>query len=127
MGDVLDHLMADVKRLTACRTKCPHCGHVGMALWTLTEDVCKCRSCGKKFRFKANTYRPKTGGMTNEERRAYYRSLRRRKADYTPEEWERQKEMSRIRNERYRERHRQEIRSRNNERNRRLRQERSGK
>lgn len=46
MGEVMDHLMGDLRRLTACRTKCPECGHVGMAAWTREEGVCKCRACG---------------------------------------------------------------------------------
>lgn len=96
-----EHLMADVKRLTACRTKCPECGHVGMASWCNVEDVCKCRKCGVKFHFKANTYRPLTEGMTEIERKRFYKRNIPRIADLPPEERERQRELARERQRRY--------------------------
>ena len=106
MGEAFDRLMADVGRLTACRTKCPACGHVGMASWCRQEDVCRCRACGARFRFKANTYRPLTEGMGEEERRKFYRRNRKRLCELTPEERARQRELGRERNRRYRERRR---------------------
>lgn len=101
MGEVMERLMGGLRGLTACRTKCPACGHVGMAAWTREEDVCRCRSCGARFRFRANTYRPLTEGMTDEERGRFYRRNRVRVAEMGPREAERQREMSRERNRRY--------------------------
>lgn len=106
MGEVLDHLMGDLRRLTACRTKCPECGHVGMAAWTREEGVCRCRACGARFAFREHTYRPLTEGMTDEERRRFYRRNRKRLSELPPGERERQREMSRERNRRWRERKR---------------------
>lgn len=105
MGVSYDHLMADVRRLTACRTECPKCGHIGMATWTREEDVCRCRTCGTKFHFKANTYRPLTRGMTQADRTRFYRRGQPKvKSDYSPAEWERQRVLRRERQRRYRER-----------------------
>ena len=108
MSGAFEHLMADVSRLTACRTKCPRCGHVGMASWTRSEDVCRCRECGQRFRFKENTYRPLTEGMDEEERRRFYKRNRGRYASdmplsqiADPAERERQRDMRRARNRRY--------------------------
>lgn len=115
MSEVMDHLMGDLRRLTACRTKCPECGHVGMASWTREEDVCRCRACGARFAFKANTYRPLTEGMSDEERRRFYKRNRRRRADMGPEELEREREAQRIRQRRYYERHRDECNRRSAE------------
>lgn len=107
MGLNYDHLMADVHRLTACRTECPSCGHVGMAAWTREEDVCRCRACGARFGFRANTYRPLTKGMGSAERRRFYnRNQPKVKKDYTPEQWERQRALRRERQRRYRARKR---------------------
>lgn len=115
MGETLDRLMGELKALTACRTECPECGHVGMAAWTREEDACRCRACGARFRFKANTYRPLTKGMTEEERRRFYKRNVKRVADMTPEEHERVLERHRAVQARYRERHREEIRARGRE------------
>ena len=105
MGSALDHLMGDLRRLTACRTECPECGHVGMAAWCRELDFCRCRECGARFRFSENTYRPLTKGMSEEERRRFYkRNAPRRLSDWPPEERERQRRMKNERNRRYRER-----------------------
>lgn len=101
-----DLFTADLRRITACRTECPECGYISMASWTREEDVCKCRSCGARFHFKANTYRPLTKGMTDEERKRFYKRNRKRLAELPPNEQERQREMNRIRNRRYREKKR---------------------
>lgn len=103
MSEMFDHMMSDLHRLTACRTECPECGHVGMAAWTRTENVCVCRRCGTRFPFKENTYRPLTKGMSEIERRRFYkRNQPTCKSDYAPEEWERQRAMRRERERRYR-------------------------
>ena len=115
MSEVMDHLMGDLRRLTACRTKCPECGHVGMASWTRKEDVCRCRACGARFAFRANTYRPLTEGMSDDERRRFYRRNRKRIDELPPVERERQREAQRIRQRRYYERHREECNRRSAE------------
>ena len=97
---------------TRFRVVCPECGHVGSARWSSRANEVKCRECGKQFPTHGNTYRPVTGGMTDEEvrqhRRDMQRAARARRRDHyrakareryaawamqaTPEERERQAE-----------------------------------
>lgn len=111
MGETFDHLMGDVKRLTACRTKCPKCGRIGMASWCRQENVCKCLGCGEKFDFKQNSYRPLTEGMSDEERKRFYKRNIKKRSELSPEELEREREMGRLRNKRYRENNRERFRA----------------
>lgn len=71
MGSRLDHLM----RLTRFRVVCPECGRVGPARWTPAFCRVRCAKCGVAFDYRGNTYRPVTGGMTDEERRERRREL----------------------------------------------------
>lgn len=56
---------------TRCTVVCPACGHRGIASWTRKLNWVKCRDCGEKFNYLEHTYRPVTGGMTDEERRRH--------------------------------------------------------
>lgn len=70
--------------MTLFRCECPHCGHIGLAIYCYEQGQVKCRECGERFDSRHNTYRPVTRGMTEEERaereraihRAYYQEHR---------------------------------------------------
>lgn len=69
MGRALDELLGR----TRFRVVCPECGEVGTARWVGRPGEVACRKCGAVFGYCGNTYRPVTGGMTDEERVAYLR------------------------------------------------------
>ena len=73
MGRKLDELL----RRTRFRVVCPECGAVATARWTLDTGVVACRTCGARFAYRGHTYRPVTGGMTEEERAEYFRDSKR--------------------------------------------------
>lgn len=121
----LDKMLASVR----FRTVCPGCGHVGHARWTCDLNVAKCGACGERFDPYEHTFRPVTGGMTEDERRARasrmsverqrerYRSDPAYRADVleknrlykrTDAAWEKRKRYD----QRYRELHRDEIAAR---------------
>ena len=55
-------------RTTKFSVVCPACGRRGLANWTRTPNQVKCRRCEASFDYREHTYRPVTGGMTDEER-----------------------------------------------------------
>ena len=64
-------------KLTLFRCECPHCGHIGLAIWCHGQGQVKCRECRERFDYRHNTYRPVTRGMTEEERAERERSIHR--------------------------------------------------
>ena len=117
-----------VRSTTLFQCVCPECGRVGAVSWCREYNVVKCRGCGARFDYTSHTYRPVTGGMTDEERDAYYRE-RARAYDSTPARLRAHRERARLyyrkhraevlakKRERYRE-HRDEILARQRERRR---------
>lgn len=73
MGRRLDYLMG----LTLFRVVCPECGRVGTARWMPECFRVRCPACGATFDYRPNTYRPVTGGMTDEERREHELEMKR--------------------------------------------------
>lgn len=74
---------SELKVVTKFQVVCPECGHVGLARWTKVENIVICRRCKEEFDYRSNTYRPVTGGMTDEERAEYYR-IKQKEHDQTP-------------------------------------------
>lgn len=97
LGDAL-------RRTTRFRVVCPECGRAGIASWTRQENVVSCRGCGHQFDYHGHTYRPLTGGMTEEERAEREREWR-REYERTPERLRAHAERSRV----YYREHREEI------------------
>ena len=82
-------------RLTMFRCECPNCGHIGVASWCHEQWQVKCRECGERYDYRANTYRPATRGMTDEERAARERTMKRERR-LRPEVREKDRLSSRI-------------------------------
>lgn len=66
---------ADGHRRTRFRTVCPSCGRVGTAEWRARAFEVRCPGCGGAYDYRGHTYRPVTGGMTDEERRRHRRDV----------------------------------------------------
>lgn len=68
-------MSANKRRKTRFRTVCPFCGRIGTAEWRTRTFEVRCPGCGGSYDYRGQTYRPVTGGMTEEERRAHKREV----------------------------------------------------
>ena len=68
-------MSANKRRKTRFRTVCPSCGRIGTAEWRTRTFEVRCPGCGAAYDYRGNTYRPVTGGMTEEERRRHTRDV----------------------------------------------------
>lgn len=70
---------AGIARKTLYKCVCPQCGHVGTAC-LFSEVEVACRECGAVFPVDGHTFRPKTQGMTELERKEH-RARQKRERD----------------------------------------------
>ena len=111
MGEAL------VIRTTKFQVVCPACARRGIADWTRTTNLVKCRGCGETFDYRDHTYRPVTGGMSDEERaryekereRAYCAAHREERAAKSRRHYAENREKCLARHRRYYAEHREEI------------------
>lgn len=98
---------------TMFRCVCPECGSVSRMVWQKAENIVMCPYCHARFDYRANSYRPVTGGMSDEERAEHYRYREHcREYDKTPARLE----AHAFRSRRYYREHREEILAKKRER-----------
>lgn len=103
----------DMAYSTKFRCVCPKCDRVSRMVWRHEENMVRCPHCREVFDYRSHTYRPVTGGMTEDERTEYLKYKDWSRAyDRTPARLE----AHAFRSRRYYHEHREKIRAKDRER-----------